>query len=184
MDNEPVSSFVALLENGAMELKKDGVFTTEFSSSDLDKLMRSMLKQSEDEMRKQGVTATINRLSVNINNGKGKVETEINASKKVGFLNPSVNISATFGLENEVNTEGKPTGKLKTAQLEVLPETLFMVVRPMDFLAPYVGGDKINATFKQVMDIEMGKRGAKVNEIKLEFTPENRLKIEAKGSSK
>ncbi len=59
-----------------------------------------------------------------------------------------------------------------------------MVVKPMDFLAPHVAGDKINTTFKQVMDAEMNKRGAKINDLKLEFTAENKLRIEAKGFSK
>ncbi len=180
----PVTDFLKILESGAMELKAGRPFSTEFSDKDLDKLMRSMLSQSEAEMKKQGVSAQINRLNVNISGGKGMVETSITASKKVGFLNPSVEITAKFGLENEVNSDNKPTGRLKTAQLEVMPETLFMVVKPMDFLAPHVAGDKINTTFKQVMDAEMNKRGAKINDLKLEFTAENKLRIEAKGFSK
>jgi hypothetical protein len=34
------------------------------------------------------------------------------------------------------------------------------------------------------MDVEMNKRGAKISDIKLEFTSDNKLKIEAKGSSR
>jgi len=64
MDTEPVSSFMKLLESGAMELKGGGIFTTEFSASDLEKLMRSMPKQSEDEMKRQGVTVAINKLKI------------------------------------------------------------------------------------------------------------------------
>src|SRR5688572_23832339 len=122
------NGFAQLLENGALGLKKDGVFTTEFSSRDLDSLMRSMLKQSEDEMKKQGVSAQIDDLRVGIEGGKGKVSTSITASKKVGFMNPSVGITAAFGMENIPGSDGQPSGRLKTTELQVLPETLFMVV--------------------------------------------------------
>lgn len=176
--------FNRLLEDGALGLRKDGVFTTEFSGGDLDGLIRSMLQQSEAEMKKQGIAAQINRLGVKIENGKGDVAANITASKKVGFMNPKVGISAAFGLENVNGLDGRPTGKLRTTQLDVAPETLFMVIKPRDFLAPYVEGDKINDTFKGVMDAEMGQRGARVNSLSLVFTSENKLRVTAKGSAK
>jgi len=177
-------NFTQLLESGALGLKREGVFTTEFSGGDLDSLIRSMLQQSEAEMKKQGIAAQINRLNVNIENGKGGVATDITASKKVGFMNPKVGISATFGLENVNGSDGQPTGRLRTTQLNVAPETLFMVIKPRDFLAPYVEGEKINETFRGVMDAEMGQRGAKVTNLSLVFTQENKLRVTAKGSAK
>ena len=183
METAP-TGFTQLLENGALGLKKEGTFTTEFSARDLDGLMRSMLQQSEAEMKKQGVSAQINALNVRIENGKGSVSTEITASKKVGFLNPRVNISAGFGLENVNGSDGQPSGKLRTTRLEVVPETLFMVVKPKDFLAPFIEGEKVNQTFKDVMSAEMDRRGAKIIDLNLAFNSENRLKITAKGTSK
>jgi len=176
--------FNRLLEDGALGLKKEGTFTTEFSGGDLDGLIRSMLRQSETEMKKQGITAQINRLDVKIENGKGSVATDITASKKVGFMNPKVGISAAFGLENVNRSDGQPAGKLRTMRLDVAPETLFMIIKPRDFLAPYIEGEKINETFRSVMDTEMGQRGARVTDLNLVFTPENKLRITAKGSAR
>ena len=178
------AGFTQLLENGALGLKKDGVFTTEFSDRDLDSLVRSMLKQSEGDMKKQGVSAQIDALNVKIENGKGSVSTSIIASKKVGIMNPRVGISAAFGLENVPGSDGQPSGRLRTTRLNVTPETLFMVVRPREFLAPYVEGEKINDTFRSVMSAEMDRRGAKISDLSLVLTPENKLRITAKGSSK
>ena len=181
---EVVTGFTQLLENGAMGLKKEGSFTTEFTARDLDGLMRSILEESKAEMKKKGVAAQINTLKVAIENGMGSVATEITATKKVVLVNIPADISASFGLENEPDAEGKPSGRLKTTRLEVIPETLFGVINPKDFLAPYVEGGNINNTFKNAMDTEMGKRGARVSSLSLAFTPENKLKITAKGSSK
>jgi len=178
------TGFTQLLENGALGLKKDGVFTIEFSDRDLDSLMRSMLKQSEGEMKKQGVSALIDALNVRIENGRGSVSTSITASKKVGFMNPQVGVSAAFGLENVPGPGGQPSGRLRTTRLNVTPETLFMVVKPREFLAPHIEGEKINNTFRSAMEAEMGRRGAKITGLNLEFTPDNKLKIVATGSAK
>ena len=99
-------------------------------------------------------------------------------------MNPKVGITAAFGLENVSGPDGAASGRLRTTRLEVAPETLFMVVRPREFLAPYVEGEKINDTFRSVMSAEMDRRGAKISDLSLVFTPENKLRITAKGSSK
>lgn len=176
--------FLQLLESGALELRNKGSFTTEFSPKDLEQMMRQVVAQSEEEMKKRGVTARIDKLNVQIANGKGKVETGITASKKVGFMNPKVGITAKFELENVVDDTIQPTGRLKTTDLEVAPETLFMVVKPKDFLAPRVEGEKINDTFRTVLDGAMQLRGARISGLKLAFTPENRLRIEVQGGKK
>lgn len=144
--------------------------------------MRQVVAQSEAEMKKQGVTAQIDRLSVRIVSGKGEVSTTVTASKKVGFLKPKVDIRASFGLENITNKEGIPTGRLRTTYLEVQPETLFMVVKPKTFLAPYVEGENINGTFRSVLDNEMQNRGARINWLGFAFTSRNTLRVVAKGS--
>lgn len=177
-----VSGFLQLLESGATELKGKGNFTVELSSTDLEQTMRQVVAQSEAAMKKQGVTAQIDRLSVQITGGRGEVAAAVTASKKVGFLNPKVGINATFGLENLVNQSGNPTGRLRTTHLEVVPETLFMVVKPKNFLSPYVEGENINTAFRSVLDAEMQTRGAKISSMDLAFTPRNTLRIAATGS--
>lgn len=176
--------FNQLLGQVALELKNKGSSTIELSPKELEQLMRQVVAQFEDGMKKQGTAAQIDRLNVQIANGKGGVDTAITASKKMGFLNPRVGITAKFGLENVVDNNGQPTGRLQTTHLDVAPETLFMVIKPKDFLAPYVEGEKINDTFKVVLDAQMQLNGARVNSSKLLFTPENKLQVEVQGSKK
>ena len=179
-----VGGFLQLLESGAAELKDKGSFTVELSPEDLEQTMRQVVAQSEAEMKKQGVSAQIDKLGVQIADGKGQVSTAVTASKKVGFMNPKVGINASFGLENVTNQQGQSTGRLRTTQLEVQPETLFMVVKPRSFLAPYVEGENINNTFKTVLDAEMQNRGARINTLNLAFTPQNTLRVDVSGSRK
>ncbi len=171
-----------LLESSAAELKDKGSFAVELSPMDLEQTMRQVVAQSEVAMKKQGVAAQIDRLAVQITGGKGEVSTAVTASKKVGFMNPKVSISASFGLENVIDNESKPTGRLNTTHLAVQPETLFMVVKPRSFLAPYVEGENINNAFRSVLDTEMQNRGAKINSMNLAFTPQNTLRIAVIGS--
>lgn len=176
------SGFLQLLESGAAELKDKGNFSVELSPQELEQTMRQVVAQSEAEMKKQGVTASIDQLAVQIAEGKGQVQTAVTASKKVGFVSPKVGIKASFGLENVNDQSGQSTGRLRTTQLEVQPETLFMVVKPRSFLAPYVENENINGTFRDVLDAEMQARGAKINTLNLAFTPQNTLKVDVSGS--
>lgn len=178
---ERVSGFLQLLESGAKELKAKGTFTVELGADDLAQMMRQVVAQSEGEMKKQGIAAQINKLNVKIQNGKGEVSTAVTASKKVGFVAPKVNITADFGVENVNDGNGSPTGRIRTNRLVVAPETLFMVIKPKDFLNPYIEGEKINDTFKQVLGTEPQTRGATLKDLKLTFTPENKLRLEAAG---
>ncbi len=179
-----VEGFLQLLESGAAELKEKGNFTIELSPEDLEQTMRQVVAQSEAEMKKQGISAQIYKLSVKIANGKGEVQTAVTASKKVGFMHPKVEINASFGLENVNDPSGKSTGRLRTTQLQVQPETLFMVVKPRSFLAPYIEGENINGTFRNVLDAEMQSRGARINGFNLAFTSQNTLRIDINGSRK
>lgn len=179
-----VGGFLQLLESSATKLKSEGSFTIELSSADMEQTMRQVMAQSESAMKKQGVTAQIDRLGVQIAGGKGEVSTAVTASKKVGFLSPKVGISASFGLENVLDSAGNPMGRLRTTHLEVAPETLFMVVKPRTFLAPHVEGENINNAFRFVLDTEMQKRGAVIEGLNLAFTPQNTLKIAAVGSKR
>lgn len=183
-EQRDVPGFLQLLESGALELRNKGSFTTELTPKDLEQMMRQVVAQSEGEMKKKGVTAQINSLSVQITNGKGGVVTAVKASKKVGFVTPKVDINARFVMENVVDGNRQPTGRLKTTNLEVTPETLFMVIKPKSFLDPHVAGEKINDTFRIVLDTEMQKRGACVSGLRLMFTPENKLRVEVQGSKK
>lgn len=179
-----VGGFLQLLESGATELRDKGSFTVELSPKDVEQTMRQIVAQSEAEMKRQGVTAQIDRLGVKIASSKGEVSTAVTASKKVGFMNPKVVITAAFGLENVTDKEGQPLGRLRTTHLEVAPETLFIAVRPRTFLAPYVEGEKINDTFRTVLDQEMQKRGARINSLNLAFTSANTLRVEVSGSKR
>src|SRR3990172_8790011 len=179
-----VNGFLQLLESSATELKDKASFTVELSTTEMEQTMRQILAQSEDAMKKQGVTAQIDRLGVQIAGGRGEVSTAVTASKKVGFMNPKVGISASFGLENKLDQAGNPTGRLITTHLEVQPETLFMVVKPRSFLAPHIDGENVNNAFRSVLDAEMQRRGANINGMGLAFTPRNTLRIAVTGSRK
>lgn len=176
------SGFLQILESGATELRNTGSFTVELSSADLEQTMRQVVVQSEADMKKQGISAQIEQLRVQIAAERGQVQATVTASKKVGFLNPKVCITASFGLENVTDQTGQPTGRLRTTQLDVQPETLFMVIKPRTSLAPYVEGEKINDTFRTVLDTEMQKRGARIRTLNLAFTPQNTLRVEVNGS--
>lgn len=180
---EQLSGFNALLEAGATELRKAGTFSVELSSGDLEQMMRQILAQSEEAMQGKGITAKIKELGVRISHGTsgigtGEVHAKVAASKKVGFLNPGVTITADFALEND----GQNPGFLKTARLVVNPNRLFGVVEPMPFLAPYV--EKINPTFQGVLAREMDKRGATVDGMQLAFTERDTLKVDLQGTAK
>ncbi|MDO8577138.1 MAG: hypothetical protein Q7R82_02225 [Candidatus Daviesbacteria bacterium] len=177
-----VGGFLQLLESSAAQLRKEGSFTIELSPADLEQTMRQVVAQSEEAMKKKGVAAKIDSLGVQINDGRGAVSITVTASKKVGFLNPSVSINATFGMENITDPAGNPTGRLRTTRLEVQPETLFMVVKPKDFLAPHIDGENVNNAFRSVLDSEMQRRGAMINNMDLAFTQGNTLKIAVTGS--
>lgn len=179
-----VSGFLQLLESGAAQLRTEGNFTVELSPIDVEQIMRQVVAQSDEAMKKKGVAAKIDNLGVQIDQGRGAVSTTVTASKKVGFLNPSATIDASFGIENVTDQDGNPTGRLITTRLNVQPETLFMVVKPKDFLAPYIEGENINNAFRSVLETEMQNRGAKINGMNLAFTPQNALRIAVTGSRK
>ncbi len=167
---------------GAERLKKEGSFTTELSADDVAQMMRQALIQMREVMEKKGVSAQIKRLVVGINNGEGSVEADIAASKRVTIINVPAKIFAKFGLVNELDDKRQPTGRLLTSRLEVDPESLYGIVRPIEFLTPYVGGDKINKTFAEVLAREMKKRNAKITGISLMFTPGNKLRVRVQGN--
>jgi len=173
-----------LLESGAAQLRKEGSFTVELSPGDLEQTMRQVVAQSEEAMKKKGVAAKIDNLGVQINDGRGAVITRVTASKKVAFLNPSSTIDASFSIENVTDQTGNPTGQLRTTHLEVQPETLFVVIKPKDFLAPHIDGENVNNAFKSVLDAEMQRRGARINSMDMAFTQDNTLKIAVTGSGK
>lgn len=179
-----VGGFLQILESGATELKDKKRFDIEFSPEDLEQIMRQVVAQSEEAMKKKEVKARIDRLKVQIANSVGEVNTDITASKKVLWGWPEAGITAKFGIENVVDSSQQPVGRLRTTHLEVAPETLFGIFTPKDSLAPYVDGEKINDAFKLVLNVEMQKRGATINSLNLTFTPRNTLRVEVSGGRK
>ena len=173
--------FETMLDAGASELRQSGTFSTELSAGDLDEMMRQVVGQFDDEMKKNQMRADIKELDVRITNGKGEVVTRIEAAKKLGPFWKKETIRANFAFEN-VLEDSRPSGRLRTTKLSVQPETLYLVIRPKDYVEPYIEGTNLNESIRRVLESEMRARGARLSDLALMMTME-KLRIDAQGAS-
>ena len=181
---ESKGDFKALLDEGAEILKEEGSFVTEFAPEDVEQVMRQVIVTDEIKglMEAKGVRAEVESLDVQINDAKGKVKAAVPVSKK--FMLAYAHVATediNFALSNEEGEEG-PTGRLLTSNLKVVPEKILWV-KVKEQIEKHIAGDKINDSFKKVLDSQMVTRGAKVEGIALEFTPANKLRVRVVGGS-
>ncbi len=176
------TSFNSLLTVGAERLKKRGRFTAELSLDETNEMLTAVLGELFRKLKDTtGDNLAVKNMGVGFwrKSGIGGARVDANiTARKFGF---PMNINVQTELSNQLDREGNPTGRILGDEPKVNPEQL----RGRDVkgtIEKYIGGENINGSVRIGLNDLMRERGAMVEGLKLEFTPNLKLRVNVEGS--
>jgi len=170
---EPASGIGTRLDEAAKKLKEEESYSLVLGDNDLEGLIQDVMLPILKDQENRGIRVDVKHVSVSIE--ERKIGLIAGVKKKLGPIwPPELGMNAELELENSQQDTHEG---IQTTKLQVNPPT-FMGFNIFEEVNSFLGGDKINSTFRGYLTKEMQERGVNVGDIGLHLTEDNHLKIE------
>lgn len=164
-------TFEGMLDKAAADLKEKGRYDVELSGQEFEGLARQVFDKFRETWKEDNnVDTTLESLDVNIGSGEGSISVTLEVKSPI-----TARLTAEIGIKN--STEGG----LETTTIKVNPARIMLLINTEARVAKFIGGRKINSEFKKVLGNQLRERGANLDRLMVEFTENNKLRIDFEG---
>ena len=173
---EEVKDIGEVLSASAEGLKEKGSYTFALKGSGAEELVGVIIPRFKEVWEEKGIKIVDFSIDADIKPDAGKIGIDVKVKKYIF----SKRIQATLKLESK-------DGVLNTTQVSANPKIIDIVITSynvQEMIEENIGGEKIHSIINKWLASEMETRGAKLEKVDFNFTPQDTLQVNVVGGTK
>jgi hypothetical protein len=173
---EEVKDIGEALLASAKGLKEKGRYTFSLKGSGAEELVRGIVPRFKEVWGEQGIKIVDFSIDADIKPDVGKIDIDVKVKKYIF----SKRIQATLKIESK-------DGVLNTTQVRANPRVIDVAITSFniqEMMEENIGGEKIHSIINKWLASEMEARGAKLEKVDFNFTPQDTLQVNVVGGTK